>query len=83
MKQTTTTAAIAAELHEAVYAKAVALTKRHDPPRQLRALHHLRIATEEAVRATVQLAREEGATWTEVGRHLKVSAQAAQQRYGR
>lgn len=40
-------------------------------------------AAEAALRDAVALARGHGATWTELGRALGVTRQAAQQRFGR
>jgi hypothetical protein len=49
----------------------------------LRAAAEVRAAVDDHLRTLVDWARTEGATWAEIGAAIGVTAQAAQQRYGR
>lgn len=49
---------------------------------KVRSLHNAAIRAAKAVDRECLRAREKGATWTEIGYALGISAQAAQKRYG-
>lgn len=53
-----------------------------DPLAALADLRAVRAETEVLVKLYVNRARRAGASWTELGYHLGVSAQAVQKRYG-